>query len=66
MDDSSELKYENGEGLGSFSKHVRSQMNINGDNIVLFDESYVDTVCVVEVELYFYFECTKTTNVDLK
>ena len=43
----SELKSENGEGSGSGGLHVRNQVILNDDKMLVFEDPYVDTVCAL-------------------
>ena len=57
LNGSSDLKYENVEGSGSFSPHVRNQATINDEMFCAFEESYVVTVGAMYVtpDLVFVF-----------
>ena len=51
-----ELKYASGEGIKTSIPHVINKLNANDKNICFGDELYVDTACMVQVDIYNYFK----------
>ena len=47
LDESQELKPENGEGSGFGGLHVRNNVTLNGQTNCVFEEAYADTLCGV-------------------
>ena len=52
LKNSSELRYENGEGSGSGGLYIINQVTLNQSNIFVFGYSYMDTICVVQADKY--------------
>ena len=61
-----DLKYEGDkiERLGV--THVINEVILNDGEICMGDESYVDTACVLNINIYLYYEYVKIDGVDLK
>ena len=61
LDGSSELTYENGEEPLRGILHVRNQATVIYNTIYVFEELYVDTLCMLWVYpcLYFVFKRNK-------
>ena len=46
--------------------HVINEVILNDGKICMGDESYVDTDCVLNINIYLYYEYVKIDGVDLK
>ena len=66
--DSSELNFSSGEGENPGVTHTRNQVTINGCNICVDNDSWVDTACTVHKIKYFIVNISNylVSNIKLK
>ena len=60
------MEYISGEGIVPGILHFIKQLTLNGRNIYVGDESYVDTACNIQVDTDLYYKYVKLAGVELK